>query len=50
MIAIPKPHFVPIGKSVKDKRIDIIEMQGHILNDAIDRVSCRRIIPIQYLY
>ena len=48
MIALPKPKFaetsVPIGKSKDDYREEIIEMQTHVLNDAIDRVSFRGII------
>ena len=43
MIALPKPKFaetnVPIGKSKDDYRDEIIDMQAHALNDAIDRVS-----------
>jgi len=43
MITLPKPKFaetnVPIGKSKDDYRDEIIDMQAHALNDAIDRVS-----------
>ena len=50
MITLPKPKFaetnVPVGKSRDDYQDEIIEKQNHILNDAIDRVSFRRIIPI----
>ena len=42
MVTLPKPKFsetsVPIGKSKDDYRDDIIAMQSHVLNDAIDRV------------
>jgi len=45
MIPLPKPKFaetnVPIGKSIEDYRNEIINMQTHVLNDAIDRVSFR---------
>ena len=45
MITIPKPKFsetnVPIGQSKDDYRVVIIDMQTHVLNDAIDRVSFR---------
>ena len=45
MITLPKPKFaetnVPIGKSKDDYRDEIIDMQTHVLNDAIDRVSNR---------
>ena len=45
MIPLPKPKFaetnVPIGKSIEDYRTEIINMQTHVLNDAIDRVSFR---------
>ena len=47
MITIPKPKFaetnVPVGKSKEDYKNEIIEMQTHVLSDAIDRVSFRRI-------
>ena len=47
MITLPKPKFartnVPIGKSEDDYKNEIIEMQTHVLSDAIDRVSFRRI-------
>ena len=47
MIPLPKPKFaetnVPIGKSIEDYRNEIINMQTHVLNDAIDRVSFRGI-------
>ena len=43
MVPLPKPKFaetnVPIGKSIADYRKEIIDMQAHVLNDAIDRVS-----------
>ena len=43
MITLPKPKFaetnVPIGKSKEDYRIEIIDKQNHVLNDAVDRVS-----------
>ena len=45
MIALPKPKFaetnVPIGMSKDDYRDEIIDMQSHVLKDAIDRVSIR---------
>ena len=48
MIALPKPKFaetsVPIGQSEDDYKEEIIKMQSHVLNDAIDRVSFREII------
>ena len=47
MITLPKPKFaetnVPIGKSKEDYRNEIIDMQSHVLNDAIDRVSIGKI-------
>ena len=47
MITLPKPKFVetnvPIGISKEDYKNEIIEMQTHVLSDAIDRVSFRRI-------
>ena len=43
MISLPKPKFaetnVPIGISKDDYRNEIIDMQAHVLKDAIDRVS-----------
>ena len=49
MITLPKPKFsetnVPIGKSKEDYKDEIINKQTHVLNDAIDRVSFREIIP-----
>ena len=48
MIAIPKPNFaetnVPIGQSKDDYKDKIFMMQGHVLNDTIDRVSLRNFI------
>ena len=48
MISLPKPKFadtnVPIGISKDDYRNKIIDMQAHVLNDAIDRVSIREFI------
>ena len=45
MITIPKPNFsetnVPIGISKDDYEADLFHKQGHVLNDAIDRVSVR---------
>ena len=47
MIPLPKLKFaetnVPIGKSKEDYKNEIIKMQSHVLNDAIDRVSFRGI-------
>ena len=47
MIPLPKPKFaetnVPIGKSKDDYKNEIIDKQTHVLSDAIDRVSFRRI-------
>ena len=47
MITLPKPKFaetnVPIGKSKDDYKYEIIDKQTHVLSDAIDRVSFRRI-------
>ena len=47
MITLPKPKYaetnVPVGKSKEDYKNEIIEMQTHVLSDAIDRVSFRRI-------
>ena len=43
MITLPKPKFaetnIPVGKSKEDYKNEIIEMQTHVLSDAIDRVS-----------
>ena len=48
MITIPKPNFaetnVPIGQSKDDYKDKILMMQGHVLNDTIDRVSLRNLI------
>ena len=48
MISLPKPKFadtnVPIGISKDDYRNKIIDMQAHVLEDAIDRVSIREFI------
>ena len=48
MITIPKPNFaetnVPIRKSKDDYKDEILGIQGHWLNDAIDRVSLRNFI------
>ena len=48
MITLPKPKFaetnVPIGISTDDYKDEIIDMQAHVLNDAIDRVSFREFI------
>ena len=53
MITLPKPKFaetnVPIGQSKDDYRDEIIDMQTHVLNDAIDRVSFSEIITDQTL-
>jgi len=47
MIPLPKPKLaetnVPIGKSEDDYKNEIIDKQTHVLSDAIDRVSFRRI-------
>ena len=52
MIALPKPKFaetnIPIGKSKDDYRDEIIDIQAHVLNDAINRVSLQEIIPKNY--
>ena len=52
MVPLPKPKFaetnVPIGKSIADYRKEIIDMQAHVLNDAIDRVSFRYLYTIIY--
>ena len=54
MIALPKPKFaetnIPIGKSKDDYRDEIIGIQTHVLNDAIDRVSLQEIIPSNQYY
>ena len=48
MITLPKPKFaetnVPTGISKDAYRDKIIDMQSHVLKDAIDRVSIRDII------
>ena len=47
MISLPKPKFatnVPIGISKDDYRNEIINMEAHVLNDAIERVSFREFI------
>ena len=45
MISLPKPKFaetnVPIGISKDDYKNEIIDLQAHVLKDAIDRVSFR---------
>ena len=50
MITLPKPKYaetnVPVGKSKEDYKNEIIEMQTHVLSDAIDRVSFRRITRV----
>ena len=50
MISLPKPKFaetnVPIGISKDDYRNEIIDMQAHVLKDAIDRVSFREFINL----
>ena len=50
MITLPKPKYaetnVPVGKSNEDYKNEIIEMQTHVLSDAIDRVSFRRITRV----
>ena len=50
MISLPKPKFaetnVPIGISKDDYRNEIIDMQTHVLKDAIDRVSFRELIYV----
>ena len=47
MITLPKPKFaetnIPAGKSKEDYKNEIIDKQTHVLSDAIDRVSFRRI-------
>ena len=50
MISLPKPKFaetnVPIGISKDDYRNEIIDMQAHVLSDAIDRVSFQELIYV----
>ena len=50
MISLPKPKFaetnVPIGISKDKYRDQIIDMQAHVLSDAIDRVSFREFINL----
>ena len=50
MISLPKPKFaetnVPIGISKDDYRNEIIDMQTHVLSDAIDRVSFHELIYV----
>ena len=50
MISLPKPRFaetnVPIGISKDDYRNEIIDMQAHVLSDAIDRVSFQELIYV----
>jgi len=50
MISLPKPKFaetnVPIGISKDDYRNEIIDMQTHVLSDAIDRVSFQELIYV----
>ena len=50
MISLPKPKFaetnVPIGISKDDYRNEIIDMQAHVLSDAIDRVSFQEFIYV----
>ena len=54
MITLPKPKFVetniPVGKSKEDYRNEIIDKQTHVLSDAIDRVSFRRITRVYFFY
>ena len=54
MITLPKPKFaetnVPIGKSKDDYKNEIIDKQTHVLSDAIDRVSFRRITRVLLFY
>ena len=46
MITLPKPKFaetnIPVGRSREDHSDEIFKKQGHVLNDAIDRVSFQR--------
>ena len=53
MVTIPKPRFaetnVPIGISEDNYRDEIIDMQSHVLSDAIDRVSLKNFIR-KYLF
>ena len=50
MISLPKPKFaetnIPIGVSKDDYRNEIIDMQTHVLSDAIDRVSFQELIYV----
>ena len=50
MITLPKPKFaesaVPIGMSKNKYRDQIIDMQAHVLSDAIDRVSFQEFIDV----
>ena len=50
MITLPKPKFaetaVPIGMSKNKYRDQIIDMQAHVLSDAIDRVSFQEFIYV----
>ena len=50
MITLPKPKFaetaVPIGMSKNEYRDNIIDMQAHVLSDAIDRVSFQEFIYV----
>ena len=50
MISLPKPKFaetnVPIGISKDKYRDQIIDMQAHVLSDAIDRVSFQELIYV----
>ena len=43
MITLPKPRFaetnIPVGLSLEEYQDEVIEMQGHAIIDAIDRVS-----------
>ena len=43
MITLPKPRFaetnIPVGMSLEEYQDEVIEMQGHAIIDAIDRVS-----------
>ena len=54
MISLPKPKFaetnVPIGISKDDYRNEIIDMQAHVLSDAIDRVSFQELIYVNGPY
>ena len=50
MISLPKPKFaetnVPIGISKDKYRDQIIDMQAHVLSDAIERVSLQEFINL----